>query len=103
MICVWASYKKKFENKFFCILKINEVCKESDPELDPDPDFIRQRYGSGDPNPHQICHGSPTLATSRADHGKREKKHGSIPREYFVRTLRLRASMLGPAERDHGN
>jgi hypothetical protein len=46
------------KKSLFCILKINEE-KESDPELDPDPDpFVRGTdIGSGSA---PICHRSPT-------------------------------------------
>ncbi len=46
-MCLWVSYMKKYE--FFCILKVTEDFKESD----PDPDSISQRYGSANQDPHQ--------------------------------------------------
>ncbi len=38
MMCLWASYEKKYEkNSFLCIFK-NKWKKESDPKLNPDPE-----------------------------------------------------------------
>jgi hypothetical protein len=40
-MCLWASYKKKYEF-FFVFFKINEEINLSDPEPEPDPDpFVR--------------------------------------------------------------
>jgi hypothetical protein len=37
MMCLWASYKKKYEKNIF-FASFNQWRKESDPELDPEPD-----------------------------------------------------------------
>jgi hypothetical protein len=42
-MCLWAGYKKKNENIFFASLKSMKKGVGS----------ISQRYGSGDPDPHQ--------------------------------------------------
>ncbi len=66
MMCLWASYAKKYEKKFvLASLKTMKKRKESDPELDPDLDqnpdpLVRgvKIRGSGSA---PKCHGSPTV------------------------------------------
>ncbi len=50
-MCVWASYRKKNEKIFFCILKINEERIGSG--VGSGSGSIIQKYGSADPDPHQ--------------------------------------------------
>ncbi len=48
-MCLWATYKKKYEEKFF----LHQRRKESDPVPDPESGSISQRYGFGETDPHQ--------------------------------------------------
>jgi hypothetical protein len=49
MMCLWASYKKKYEEFFFVSLKSMKKGVGSGVGSGS----VSQRYGSGDPNPHQ--------------------------------------------------
>jgi hypothetical protein len=47
MTCLWANYKKKYEENKYFFASLKSMKKEVGSGS------ISQRYGSGDPDPHQ--------------------------------------------------
>jgi hypothetical protein len=54
IMCLWASYKKKYENKIFLVASLKSLKKESDPGP-----LVRGTDSEIGSEPK--CHGSPTL------------------------------------------
>ncbi len=50
MMCLWASYKKQYEEKKFVFVSLKKGVRTG---VGSGSGSISQRYGSGDPDPHQ--------------------------------------------------
>jgi hypothetical protein len=53
MMCLWASYKKQYEEKKFVFVSLKSLKKGVRTGVGSGSGSISQRYGSGDPDPHQ--------------------------------------------------